>query len=181
MRFEALQARAGATDKLLIEAREHLLARAEDIREFDKTAGEIALERDSLQAKVAELEAERIKRESEFKEINHARANLIERSAQLARAFTAKEAALARSEEANAALNQRIGDLETSLAFGKQSAAEELEELKAALRREKMERSVTEGALETARKDFARLMREVMTLQRDQMAKEPRPRAANAA
>ena len=42
---------------------------------------------------------------------------------------------------------------------------------------------MVEGALETGRKDFARLMREVMALQRSQQAAEDnsRPRAANAA
>lgn len=42
---------------------------------------------------------------------------------------------------------------------------------------------MTDGALETARKDFARVAREVMTLQRSQTAQEPgpQPRAANAA
>ncbi len=40
-----------------------------------------------------------------------------------------------------------------------------------------------EGALETGRKDFSRLMREVMALQRSQQAAEQhaQPRAANAA
>jgi crescentin len=183
MRFEALQARTTATDKLLIEAREHLLARAEEVREYDKRTGEITMERDSLQAKIAELEAERIQRESQFTEVDHARATLMERGGQLARAFTGKEAALTRAEEANAALNQRIGDLEVTLSNEKQSAMELIDDLKASLRREKMEHSVTEGALETARKDFSRLMREVMALQRQQSALEaaPRPRAANAA
>ena len=59
-RFEALQARAGASEKLLGEAREHLLARAEEIRDYDRRLGAIALERDAMQARVAELEAERI-------------------------------------------------------------------------------------------------------------------------
>src|SRR4029077_15624820 len=36
MRFETLQARAAATEKLLVEAREHLLGRAEDIRDYDR-------------------------------------------------------------------------------------------------------------------------------------------------
>ncbi len=42
---------------------------------------------------------------------------------------------------------------------------------------------MVEGALETGRKDFSRLMREVMALQRDQQEAEnpAQPRAANAA
>jgi hypothetical protein len=42
---------------------------------------------------------------------------------------------------------------------------------------------VADGALETARKDLARVMRDVMALQREQAAQEAgaQPRAANAA
>jgi len=182
-RFDALQARTTSTDKLLGEAREHLLARAEDIRGYDRRINDIANERDALQARVSDLETDRLVRESELKELGQTHATLIDRSAALTRAYTAKEAALARAEDANASLNQRISALEATLANEKQSAENTIQELNAAVRREKLERSVVEGALETGRKDFARLMREVMALQRIQMAAEDnsRPRAANAA
>ena len=168
MRFDALQARASASEKLLGEAREHLLARADEIRTYDRRAGELALERDGLQGRVAELEAERIQRESQFKEVDQARATLVERSTALARAFTAKEAALTRAEDAIAALNEQIAALEAARAAEKQAADQRIEELSTSLRREQMQCSVVEGALETARKDFARLMREAMALQREQ-------------
>jgi chromosome segregation ATPase len=183
MRFDALQARATASEKLLGEAREHLLSRADEIRTYDRRAGELALERDALQSRVADLEAERIQRESEFKEVDHARATLMERSAALARAFTAKEAALTRAEDTIAALNEQVAALETARSAEKQAADQRIEELSASLRREQMQCSVVEGALETARKDFARLMREAMALQREQSAPDDptRLRAANAA
>ena len=168
MRFDALQARASASEKLLGEAREHLLARADEIRTYDRRAGELALERDALQARVADLEAERIQRESQFKEVDQARATLIERSTALARAFTAKEAALTRAEDANTALNEQVAALEAARSAEKQAADQRIEELSTSLRREQMQCSVVEGALETARKDFARLMREAMALQREQ-------------
>src|SRR5262249_31608171 len=72
MRFDALQARAAASEKLLGEAREHLLGRADEIRTYDRRAGELALERDALQARIAELETERIQRESQFAEVDQA-------------------------------------------------------------------------------------------------------------
>jgi chromosome segregation ATPase len=183
MRFDTLQARATATEGILVEAREHLLARAEEIREYDRHVSEIAMERDSLQARLSDLEAERIQRESEFTEMDHSRATLAERGAQLARAFTSNEAAVAHAEAANATLNQRVGELEATLSAEKQGALETTDELKTALCREKMERSVTEGALEAARDDFKRLMHEVMAMQRKQSAQEAtaQPRAANAA
>ena len=183
MRFDALQARAAASEKLLGEAREHLLARADEIRVYDRRAGELAQERDALQTRVSELEAERIQRESQFTEVDQARATLMERSAALTRAFTAKDAALTRAEDTIAALNEQIAAIESARAAEKQASEQRIEELGASLRREQMQCSVVEGALETARRDFARLMREAMALQRDQaMPDDPaRLRPANAA
>jgi len=182
-RFEALQARAGAGEKLLAEAREHLLARAEEIRDYDRRMSALAIERDAIQARVSDLEAERIKRESELREAGQAHSTLMERSAAVARAFTAKEAALERAEETIAALSERVSALEAARAADRQVAEQAIEELNGALKREKLERAVADGALETARKDFARVAREVLTLQRNQAALEaaPQPRAANAA
>ena len=183
MRFDALQARATASEKLLGEAREHLLARADEIRTYDRRAGELALERDALQARIAELETERIQRESQFAEVDQARATLMERSAALTRAYTVKEAALVRAEDTIAALNEQVAAVEAARASEKQVADQRIEELGASLRREQMQCSVVEGALETARKDFARLMREAMALQREKTGPEDpaRLRAANAA
>ncbi len=183
MRFDALQARAAASEKLLGEAREHLLGRADEIRTADRRAGELALERDALQTRIADLEKERIQREFEFKEVDHARATLMERSAALTRAFTAKEAALTRAEDTITALNEQIAALEAARAAEKEVSGQRIEELSASLRREQMQCSVVEGALETARKDFARLMREAMALQREQAAPDDpaRLRPANAA
>ncbi len=173
MRFEALQARASSTDNLLGEAREHLLARAEEIRDYDRRLTDVTNERDNLHARVADLEADRIRRESELQEMDHTRSTLMERSAALTRAYAGKEAALSRAEEAVATLTEQVERLTAEKTNDRQLAEKAIEELGAALRREKLDRSVVEGALETARKDFARVMREVMNLQRLQEAEEP--------
>lgn len=183
MRFDALQARALSTDNLLIEAREHLLARAEEIRDFDRRLNDALNDRNALQARLADLEADRIRRESEIKEIDQARGTLMERGAALTRAYSAKEAALGRAEDSVAALEARIETLTAEKANDKQLAEQAIEELSAALRREKLDRAVVEGALETGRKDLARVMRDVMSLQRQQQAQEApvEIKAANAA
>jgi chromosome segregation ATPase len=79
----------------------------------------------------------------------------MERRAALTRAFTAKEATLTRAEDTIAALNEQIAALEAARAAEKQVTDQRIEELSASLRREQMQCSVVEGALETARKDFA--------------------------
>ncbi len=182
-RYESLQARMTATDRLLGEARGHLLARAEEIREYDRHQGEIALERDTLQTRLTDLEAERVHQDSVIQELMQTRSGLLERGGALTRAFTAKEAALERAEDTIGALSDRISQLEQAIAAQKQTSGDTIEELNSALRREKLERAVTEGALETARKDLARVMRDVMALQRNQQELETgvQPRAANAA
>ena len=183
MRFEALQARASATDNLLGEAREHLLARAEEIRDYDRRLTDAVNERDNLHARLSDTEADRIRRESELQEMDHARSTLMERSGALTRAYASKEAALSRAEETVVALTEQVERLSAEKANDKQLAEQAIEELGAALRREKLDRAVVEGALEAARKDFARVMREVMNLQRlQQDAEEPTELdAANAA
>jgi chromosome segregation ATPase len=183
IRIDALQARVGATEKLLGEAREHMLARADEIRDYDRRLGETALSRDTIQAHIAEFEADKFKRESEYEELRQAHNTLKDRSAALARAYNAKDVDVTRALETNAALGERIEALENEIKIREQTAEKAIEELATALRREKHERAVAEGALDTGRKDFARLMREVMTLQRERTAQEPGPNpfAANAA
>jgi hypothetical protein len=107
----------------------------------------------------------------------------MERSATLARAFSGKETALARAEETIAALTERVTTLESTLANEKQTSEQTIEELNTALRREKMQRAVVEGALEIGRKDLSRLMRDLAARKHDQApAEDPTPlQAANAA
>jgi chromosome segregation ATPase len=183
MRFETLQARAAATEKLLLEAREHLMTRAEDIRDHERRNSDLTRECDILQARLADLEAERAQRDAQFRDVEQARATLMERGAALTRAFASKEAALGQAEDTVAARDERIASLEVLLATETQAAEQAIEELTVALRREKVERAVAEGALESGRKDFARLMRELMALQHGRdAAEEPAPlRPANAA
>ena len=159
------------------------MARAEDMRDFDRRLTEMTNERDSLQARLGEMEADRIRRESELKEIEQTRATLMERGGALTRAYATKEAALARAEESVASLSAQLESLKIEKANDRQLAEQVIEELKAALHREKVDRAVVEGALEAGRKDFARVMREVMSLQRQQQAAEEQPeiKAANAA
>lgn len=183
MRFDALAARAAASDRLLNEAREQSTARAEEIRAFDRRLNEAVQVRNNMDSKLAANEADRIGRESAIQDLEQSRATLLERSATLAKALNARETALTRAEEKIQTLTDRLAILESQAETGRQLAENEKDELDAALKREQLERLVVEGALEAGRKDISRLLREVMTLRRRQDAgqDEPAPRAANAA
>ena len=115
MRFEALQTRAAATDKLLLEARDQMTAQAEEARVFDRRISETTHERDALAARLTLMEADRAQRETDRRENEQARATLLERGIALTKVYNIKETALARAEETIDSLNQRIGFLETQL------------------------------------------------------------------
>jgi crescentin len=178
-----MQSRAASADKLLGEARDQLAQRSEEIRQYDRRYGELTQAYEQMSARLTETEAERQQRDADVDDLERTRTTLIERSSALAKAFTAKETALGRAEETIGNLNERVAYLEAQAQARSTDIEQQLEEMAAALRREKLERSVVEGALETARKDFARLMREVLSLQRQRGAEEPAPalRSANAA
>ncbi len=183
MRFDALQARSNATDRLLTEAREHIAARSEDLRVMDRRLSETTLERDTLATRVSATEADLFQREAAMRESEQARATLIERAGALAKAYNSKEAELAQAQETIKTLTEKIAFIEEQTRTGKLGVEKQIDELNEALRREKVERAVVEGALEAARKDFSRLMREVMALEQQRNAREPLPelRSANAA
>lgn len=176
-RLAAAEQRTAELEQVVTEAHGLLLARAEQLREQERRYGELAAERDALQAQLAELQSALRTREAELEDVARLRMTYAERNAALARAFTAKEAALAQAAQANAALGEQIIALE-----GATIAAERtIEQLAAALQLEKLDRAAVEDALASARRDAAKAMREVMALQQNQ-AQPARPRrAANAA
>jgi DNA repair exonuclease SbcCD ATPase subunit len=182
MRFDALQARASASEKLLGDAREHLLARADEIRTYDRRAGELAMERDALQARIADLETERMQRESQFTEMDQARATLMERSTTLARAFYRQKAG-ADTRRGHHLGVERTDQCPRSSGLpkaGRRAEDRRIERLPAS-----RADAVFGGrrSIETARKDFGRLMREAIALQRERAAPDDPAhlRPANAA
>jgi hypothetical protein len=55
--------------------------------------------------------------------------------------------------------------LEAQVKASRETSALQIEELKAQLQREQLDRSMAEGALEAGRRDIARLLRELSTMQ----------------
>ena len=168
MRSEVLEERATASETLLFEAREELAARSEELRQYDRLNSDLALERDALSARLAEVEAEHSARQAQFQELEEMRSALFEQGSSLTRAFAAKDSALAQAEETIASLNESVAAMEQAHAAERSVFEQAIEELTAALKREKKERAAAKAALESTRKDFDRLIRELMTLQRTQ-------------
>jgi chromosome segregation ATPase len=187
-RYEALQARADLSDKLLDEARQTLASRADEVSAFDRRVAEAVLNRSSVESKLAQIEAALADRDARIKELELSHAAIAEHNETLVKAIGTRESAFSRAQEKLQAQDNQVQLLENQLRASREATELQIEELNAQLQRERLERTMAEGALEAGRKDIARLLREVATLQyrppgaaNDQPAPMAQPRRQNAA
>ena len=164
MRVAALQSRTATAEKLLADARQNLSSLTEEVRSFDAKAVEATIARNAAEKKVAQIEAAFDARDRQMKDLEQSRANLVERSNALAKTLRTREATLVRAEEKIQLLSDRVGQLEADLVLGRTGVEKRVEDLNTTLQRERIERAVVEGALEGARKEHARLQREMASL-----------------
>lgn len=161
LRLEAMQSRATAAEKLLGEVRQSLIARTEENRQSERKVVEATVARNSTEKKLEQLLGSLQTQERQVKDLESSRATLVERTNTLLKTVKARETSLARAEERVQALNERVEQLENESESNRLKADKRIEELNAALQREKLERAVTEGALEATRKNYAELQREL--------------------
>jgi chromosome segregation ATPase len=174
-KFEALQARATMTEKLLEEARTALIARADEIRTFERRVHDTASAHSNADERVAELTATLAEREAQIRDLEHAHATASQHNEMLAGHVdthkTSSENALEKiSEQADL-----LQLLESQLKTMREAHALQIEQLNAQLRREQLERTMAEGALAAGRKDIAQMLRQIQALQQ-----RPNPMAAQA-
>lgn len=185
MRYDALKARAATTDRLLDEARQTLMQRAEEIRGFERRMVELTLVRNAVESKLSETEAAKNEREIRIRDLDAARTALNDRLEAMNKSLKARESALARSDEKIEQLNDRIIFLESERETNQINFEKQIEEINTTLQRERLERAMAEGALETARKDLARMRRESAAAQMQNGSEDyeplPLPNYVNAA
>jgi chromosome segregation ATPase len=163
--YETLQARASLTEKLLDEARQSLLERAEEIRAFDRRLADSTRTHTVIGEKLGLIEEALAERNAKIKELEQARAGLAEQNDALTKAVNTRESAYNRAQEHITTLEERIQLLDSEVKATRQANETELEVLNAKLQREQIARTMAEAALEAGRKDIARLLEELASLQ----------------
>jgi chromosome segregation ATPase len=147
MRLDALQSRAATAEKLLVEARSNLAARADELRIFDRKMTDATIARNAAEKKLAQLEGSQQTQERQIKDLEQARAALVERNTALGKNMRTRETELARAEEKIASTNDLISRMEAEIGANRSRTETRIEELNAQLERERMDRAVAEGAL----------------------------------
>ena len=178
-RFQALQARSQLSDKLLEESRQTLAARADEIGAFERRLTESMVSRGAIETRFNQIEIALVERDAQIAELEEVHAALTERNAELIRAVGSRESAYNRAQEKIQAQDELVQMLEDQIKATRETAGLQIEELRAQLQREQLDRTMAEGALEAGRKDIARLLRELSTMQyRPGAAQEPTTAAA---
>ncbi len=125
------------------------------------------------------LEAALVERDAQLRDLEEANAALTERNTELTRAVGTRENAYNRAQEKIQAQDELVQMLEDQIRASRETSELQIQELKAQLQREQLDRTMAEGALEAGRKDIARLLREISTVQyRAEPAQEPAPATA---
>src|SRR5262244_891032 len=162
LRLEALRSRAATAEKLLAEVRQTLAARTEDIRVLERKAVEATIARNSTEKVVERLTVARDGLDTKTRELEQARASLTERSSSLAETLKARETALAHAEQKIKSLTDRVAEIEVDAGAYRAKTERRIDELNASLQRERVELAVAQSALETTRRDYALLQRDML-------------------
>ena len=179
-RIEGLQARAATAEGLLGEARQALIARAEEARAFDRKAMDASVARNTAERRVAQLEASQESSTRKIRDLETSYNALKEEIAVTSKALESRQLALTRAEEKIAELGNRNARLEADLQLGRSSIDARVVELQSALARERGERSAVEGTLAGARRENERLRTQLTEL-RSAKAQEKQPAEIAAA
>jgi chromosome segregation ATPase len=165
MQIDAVRARAAAAEKLLTEARQLIARRGEEMRTADQRNAEAAYASEKAEKRIAELEAALSEQRAEVNEIKAGRDRLIEKSGVAVNALKLRETQLQRAEDAAKSMTERTARLETELREGGEVSQRRIDQLAAALDRERLDHQVTEGALDSARTERDQLQADVLRLQ----------------
>jgi chromosome segregation ATPase len=165
MQIDAVRSRAAAAEKLLTEARQLLAQRGEEIRVSDQRNAESTYAREKAEKKVAELEAALSELQAEVFEIRSGRDRLIDKSTVVVSALKLRETQLQRAEETAKNATDRAVMLEAELRESGEAFERRIEQLTAVLERERLDHQVTDGALDSARRERDQLQADILNLQ----------------
>lgn len=162
LRLEALRSRAATAEQLLAEVRQTIVARTEDIRGLERKVVEANIARTNTEKTIERLTTARDALDGKSRDLEQGRAALLDRSSNLAEALKARETSHAHAEQKIKVLTDRIAEMEAEANAYRAKAERRIDELSASLQRERVELAVAQGALETTRRDYMRLQRDIL-------------------
>jgi crescentin len=163
VKLEAVSSRADANERFLGEARRQLRDKLEELRVSERKGIDAALQVNTLQKKIEANERDQAQAAAKIEELENSRKLIMERADMIAKAAKAKDVALQKTEQKIAFLSDRIEENAKRAQRDRDQLEARLAEMAEALEKERTERAIAEGALQSARRDRLQLQREVLS------------------
>lgn len=161
LKLDAMRSRSSAAEKLLAEMRQSLVARTEEIRVAEAKLVDALVGRSGAEKKVEQLTTAVDTHDRNNKKMEQTRLALTDRSKVLAETVKARDSALSLAQDKIKSLTDRAEVLKAEAAANQAKAEKRIEQLTAAIERERAERAVAEGALQATRGNYTRLQHEI--------------------
>jgi crescentin len=166
MKLEGTTSRMSVTEKILSHAREQLREKTDELKTAERLTKETLIEKNTLEHRLETAQQELERQTNLARENEAARVELAERAEMLTKAIAAKESLLQRSDHRTGMLLDRIDQLTRKFEDDRNALEAKSKKLWEELQREKSERALAQGALETARRTRLEVEREIARLQR---------------
>ncbi|HEX2727661.1 MAG TPA: chromosome partitioning protein ParA, partial [Beijerinckiaceae bacterium] len=153
------------TEKILTQTREQLRDRTEELKTAERVAREALLEKAALERRVQAGDQELQRQTTTAAQNNEARMELDERCEMLTKAIAAKDSLLQRADDRASMLLERIDQLTRKFDEERTTLETNNKKLWDDLQRERSERALAQGALETARRTRIETERELARFQ----------------
>lgn len=161
LKVDALRSHSEAAEKLLVSARESLVARTEEIRVAEAKLLEATIARSDAEKKIGHLATAIEASEQQAKKLEQEGLELTARFTAVSETLAGSDSSLAHAKEQIKLLSGQIEQIQAEAAASRVRAEEDFIQLNATIEHERSERAVAEGALETIRGEYARLQGQI--------------------
>jgi crescentin len=172
MKVEGITSRMGVTEKILSHAREQLRDKTDELKSAERIAKDALIEKNTLERRLEAAQQDLDRQVTLATESSEARTELAERCEMLTKAIAAKDSLLQRADHRTGMLLDRIDQLTRKFEEERGSLEARNKKLWEDLQREKSERALAQGALETARRSRQESERELARIQRSRRTGE---------
>ena len=156
IKIEAQISRIEASDRLLAAARNQFHVKVEELRKEERRSQEIAVSLDALEQKARVLDVQNSEMRAKLGESEKSRDSSLERAEQHLKTIMAKENAIHQGERKLQMLTDRFAADSQRFDSQRDQYERRIQKLTEMLEKEKLDRSLAQGALDSARKDRTR-------------------------
>jgi chromosome segregation ATPase len=176
LKLDGMRSRSETAEQMAASARQSLIGRSETLRAAEARLFDANIARNEAETKAEHLTAVGENQARQIEKLENDVVELTERCRTLLETQTANEISLADAHENIASLTRHLDQVQTDATAYRTKAEEDFAQLSAAIEQERTERSFAEAALNSTRKDYARLQQQT-TQERSEQRTDQKRRA----